>query len=55
MTRKPIRTDLEEQPRCTSRFGGYRCKLIPGHSGAHDAGTTEAGARVVWGARRRKR
>lgn len=48
--RKPIRTDLEDSVRCTSRFAGYRCLLRSGHQGEHDAGI------IVWGGRRgRKR
>lgn len=53
--RKPIRTDLEAEPRCTSRFASHRCRLKPGHSGAHDGGPGENGARIVWGYRRGKR
>jgi hypothetical protein len=53
--RKPIRTDLEDGNRCTSRFAGHRCKLQSGHAGEHDAGRHD-GVDVQWGGRRgRKR
>lgn len=52
--RKPIRTDLEDAHRCTSRFAGHRCNLQSGHPGEHDAGVLD-GVAVQWGTRRRKR
>lgn len=52
--RKPIRTDLEKEVRCTSRFANCRCKLQSGHRGAHDAGKVD-GVEMKWGGKVYKR
>jgi hypothetical protein len=53
--RHPIRTDLEDGVRCTSRFAGRRCRFRSGHGGAHEALSGPDVAPVRWGGRRRKR